>query len=275
MAFVSSPGPSVHYTDHGGSGTPVVLLHAMGVSSRCWFDLPGRLGRRDPAYRIVTMDNRGAGQSDKPMGLYRMAELADDVRRVMDAIGLDSAYVAGLSLGGMIAQELALQCPERVRGLLLVSTTPGMPNGGLPRREAVTTLLSVPFYDRSKPPEPLFRLIFSRKDTPRGEELLAGWEDVLREEPIDPIGFFGQVTAAIGHSTGARLRTLRCPTVILAGDEDVLTPIEGARYMAEQIPGAVLHVMSEMGHGIPMADPQAIERGLDELIALPVGTSWG
>jgi pimeloyl-ACP methyl ester carboxylesterase len=240
----------------------------MGVSSRCWFDLPARLATHEPSYRVVTMDTRGAGQSDKPMGLYRMAELADDVRRVMDAAGLDQAYVAGLSLGGMIAQELALQSPDRVRGLLLVSTTPGMPHGAWPRREAVATLLSVPFYDRSKPAEPLFRLIFSHKDAPRGEELLAGWEDAIHEEPIDPIGFFGQVTAAIGHSTGSRLHGIRCPTVILAGDEDVLTPVEGSRYMAEQIPGAVLHVLTEMGHGIPMADPQAMERGLDELVAL-------
>lgn len=214
------------------------------------------------------MDNRGAGLSDKPMGLYRMTELADDVRRVMDEAGLDKAFVAGLSLGGMIAQELALQCPDRVLGLLLVSTTPGVPHAAWPRREAVATLLSVPFYDRSKPPEPLFRLIFSHKDAPRGEELLAGWEDAIHEEPIDPIGFFGQVTAAIGHSTGSRLHTLRCPTVILAGDEDVLTPVEGSTYMAREIPGAVLHVLPEMGHGIPIADPLAMERGLDELVVM-------
>jgi len=218
----------------------------------------------------VTMDNRGAGQSDKPLGRYRMADLADDVRRVMDAVGLDEAYVAGVSLGGMIAQELALRHPRRVLGLLLVSTTPGLPHGSLPRRSTIPTLLSVPFYDRSKPPEPLFRLIFSRKDVPRGEELLAGWEAVLlKEEPINPIGFLGQITAAIGHSTGSRLRSIRCPTVILAGDEDALTPVEGSRYMAEQIPGSVLHVLSETGHGIPMTDPSAIERGLDELLALP------
>jgi pimeloyl-ACP methyl ester carboxylesterase len=272
MPYAESRSARIHYSKHGDEGPAAVLIHGLGLSSRFWFDTPARLAARpERPYQVITLDSRGTGKSDKPRGAYAMRDLADDVAAVLDHAGVDRALVTGISLGGMIAQHLALRHPDRVRGLALLATTPGLPHGRLPQPRALATLLSIPFVDHRRSQRALFRLVLSEKDLHRGRELLAGYGPAMKEDPIVARGFFGQLLAAATHSTGSRLGQIRCPVVVVTGDDDVLVPLHNSRVLAKRIPGARLRVLEGTGHGIPISQPGIVEHVLDELVGLSAG----
>ena len=143
MAFAaSSGGTRIYYDVLGADGPHVVLIQGLGLSSTFWFDLPRRLTVEGASpCRVVVVDNRGVGRSDRPWGPYRMGQLADDVAAVLDAAGVARAFVVGISLGGMIAQHVALRHPGRVAGLGLLATTPGLPYGVIPPAATLWALL--------------------------------------------------------------------------------------------------------------------------------------
>src|SRR5580700_637459 len=142
---VGARGARVHYQVVGERGDWVVLLQGLGLSSRFWFEQPELLAN-DPKRprRVLVIDNRGAGKSDTPRPPYRMRQMADDVVAAMDAANVRRAVVVGISMGGMIAQHVALRHPQRVDGLVLIATTPGLPHGRLPGLRALATLVSLP-----------------------------------------------------------------------------------------------------------------------------------
>jgi 3-oxoadipate enol-lactonase len=272
MPTTSTGDVRIHYALHESAGPPVVLLQGLGLSSRYWFETPRRLSDRAlRPYRVVTPDNRGTGRSDKPLGPYRMRDLADDVARVLDHAGIEAAYIVGISLGGMIAQNVALRHPDRVHGLALLATTSGLPHLRWPTPKALFTLLSIPFHARAKSPTDFYRLVLTEKHMARAHELLSEWPAAMREDPFVPHGFFGQFAAVMTHSTGFRLGEIRCPTLVVTGDQDVLVPPGNSRFLAKRIPGAVLRVLPDTGHGIPISDPHVVERSIDELWALVEG----
>src|SRR3954471_2156363 len=146
MPIAPSRGARIHYTVRGerGAGPAVVLLQGLGLSSRFWFDVPELLTSEAgvPRY-VVAIDNRGTGGSDKPRRLWTMGTMADDVIAVLDHAGVEEAFIAGISMGGMIAQHVALRHPSRVRGLVLLATTSGFLRGALPEVRAMVQLLGV------------------------------------------------------------------------------------------------------------------------------------
>ena len=276
MPFASRPdGVRIHYevrSETKDAASPaVVLVQGLGLSSRFWFDMPERLARGAKARRLIVLDNRGVGRSDKPRGPYRMATLADDVAAVLDASGTDRAIVVGISLGGMIAQHVALRHPGRVAGLVLLATTAGLPHARLPKARAVATLVGLPIVGRFRPAaqvgRALARLLLAEKDVPRAGELLSQWPAAMRAEPMLPRSYFAQLAAVATHSTGSRLKRLACPTVVVTGDEDILIPASNSRMLAKLVPGAYLDVVPSCGHAIPASDPECIERALGRLSA--------
>jgi pimeloyl-ACP methyl ester carboxylesterase len=251
-----------------GAGAPaVVLIQGLGLSSRFWFDLPDRLTQD---WRVVLLDNRGAGRSDKPRGPYRMATMADDVAAVLDAAQIERACVVGISLGGMIAQHVALRHPARVAGLVLLATTAGFPHARLPRMKSLATLIGLPIARRIRPPaqvgRAVARLLLSERDVPRARELLSAWPAALRADPMTPSTYFAQLAAVLGHAAGFRLRRLGCPTVVVTGDDDVLIPPHNSRLLARLVPDAHLEVVAGCGHAIPASDPDCIARALARLM---------
>ena len=266
MPFATGPRrASIHYEVHGTAGPPVILLQGLGLSSRFWFDVPERLaGGRDP-WRVVTPDHRGVGRSERPRGPYSMELLADDVAAVLDHARLDRAYVAGISLGGMIAQHVALRHPSRVAGLVLMATTAGFPHVRPPGLLALARFLSLPLSGqlrRNDVDASFARLLLSKRDVPRAKELLAGWPAALRSEPTSLAVYVAHFAAVLGHSTGSRLGEIRCPTVIVAGDDDVLLPHHNSRLLARLVPGAHLEIVPG-GHIVPAGDPECVGRALD------------
>ena len=271
MPFATGPrGARIHYESQGTVGPTAVLIQGLGLSSRFWFDVPVRLASGPDPWRVITPDHRGVGRSDRPRGPYSMGLLADDVVAVLDHAQVDRAYVVGISLGGMIAQHVALRHPSRVAGLVLMATTAGFPHVRPPSPLALARFLSLPISGqlrRNHLGKAFARLLLSRKDVPRARELLAGWPAALQTEPTSLAVYAAHFAAVLGHSTGSRLRRIKCPTVIVTGDDDALLPHHNSRLLARLVPGAHLEIVPG-GHIIPASDPECVRRALDRARAM-------
>ena len=275
-------GARIHYETRGTGGPPTVLIQGLGLSSRFWFDVPdGLASGRDP-WRVLTPDHRGVGRSERPLGPYFMSTMADDVAAVLDHAGADRAFVVGISLGGMVAQHVAIRHPSRVAGLVLLATTAGFPHTRLPHPAVLARFLALPLSGQLKRDtvDPTFaRLLLARRDVPRARELLSGWPTALQTDPTSLRVFSAHFAAVVGHSPGsAALRQITCPTVIVTGDDDMLLPPRNSHVLARLIPGAHLEVIPG-GHILPAADPECVRRALDRARAMtgyePAATAAG
>ena len=265
MPFATRPrGVRIHYETHGAGKPSVVLIQGLGLPASLWFDVPNRLaGAADP-WHVVTPNHRGVGRSDRPFGLYTMGLMADDVAAVLDHAGVDRAYVVGLSLGGMVAQHLALRHASRVAGLVLMATTAGFPHVLPPNPLTLLNFLSLPLTGRlhkNRLDRSFARLLLAERDVARSDEFLAGWPEALRDRPTSVGAYLAHFGAVLGHSTGWRLGRIACPTVIVTGDDDALLPHHNGRWIAERIPGAHLEVVPG-GHILPATDPEVVPRAL-------------
>ena len=242
MPFIDR-GEGVHlWWDERGSGPAVLLVQGLGYPSDMWHRLLPVLARER---RVLTMDNRGVGRTGVPAGPFTLADLAQDAVAVLDAAGEELADVVGVSMGGLVVQELALAHPDRVRSLVLGCTHPGGGDavfsdearallggrGGMSPEEAAEA--SVPFVYAGSTPRS------------RVEEDLA----VRRAVPTRPEGYLAQLGGAVSSpGTGHRLPGLRVPTLVVHGTADRLVPVDNGRFIAAAIPGAVLHLLQGASH---------------------------
>jgi 3-oxoadipate enol-lactonase len=268
MPFASSGGRRpvrIHYTTHGERGPAVVLLQGLGLSSRFWFDVPTMLAS-DPEKprRVIAIDNRGTGLSDRPLRLWTMGTMADDVVRVLDHAGVDEAFVVGISMGGMIAQHVALRHPDRVRGLVLLATTAGFLMGALPEARALGRLLTLPL-GGPRAGKNLVRLLLPESKWERAKEIFRDWPRAMRDDPTAPGTFAAHLFASSTHLVARRLSQIRCPAVIVAGRHDTLIPLRNARVLAERIPQAELEVLEEASHAVFADDKALVARMVDRL----------
>lgn len=239
-----------------GEGVPLLMIAGLAVPASAWGPLPHKLARL--GYRTIVIDNRDSGASSSCGDIeYSIADMAADVVAVLDDLGLESTNVLALSLGGFIAQELALNHPQRVGRLMLISSGPGV--GGVPPD---TELLIAMFDNDGLGPEATTRKMV---------EMLAGpgWAEangrlvnlVVRKrlrDPFDEQAFGRQWIAAMGFSSVDRLGLLKVPTLLLHGEQDMLIPIGNGRTLAAGIPGATLVSIAGAGHLLPMERPAQI-----------------
>jgi pimeloyl-ACP methyl ester carboxylesterase len=259
MASARNGSIDLHWEEEGTGDDAVLLVMGLGMTATGWWRTAPVLGRR---LRVISFDNRGVGRSGRPPGPYSAAEMADDGVAVLDAAGVDCAHVYGVSLGGMIAQELALRHPQRVRSLVLGATTPGGANAAaaddatleffrrraqMPAEEAVWA--SVPYNYAAR----------TRREHPRriGQDIAQR----LRY-PIERAPYEAQLEAALGHDVHARLATIDAPTLVVHGREDRMVPRENARILAQAIPGAQLTLLDDAAHlyftDVPEVDEQVL-----------------
>ncbi len=256
-------GAQIYYETVGERGPWVVLIQGLGLSSRFWFQIPKLLaGDAAHEHRVIVLDNRGTGRSARPRGPYRMAHMADDVAAVIRAAGVDGAIVCGISMGGMIAQEVALRHPRLTRGLVLLATWAGMPHVQLPSPSALAMLVSVPFRPQKSRGRALARVLLPRAQVGNARELMGHWPAALAADPTSLTSFFSQLAAASLHTTGFRLKRIACPTVVVCGEEDAIMRCGNAKILASRIPGARLEILPGVAHGIPMMDERAIVRAV-------------
>jgi 3-oxoadipate enol-lactonase len=257
-------GIRIHYEIHGHEGPWVVMLMGLGASARLWLDYPARLIAGARPYRILTIDNRGTGQSDVPRGPIWMRDMADDAVAVMDAAGAARAFVVGASMGGMIAQHVALRHPARALGLVLVSTTPGLPHGALPTVRALRALLAYGL-GHSSDSDVLADLLLAPSQRHRAAEVHALLSPIFASDGTSRGAFLGQLIGCMLHSTARRLHRIAVPTIVVTGAEDILIRPHCSRILAARIPGAELEVVAGAGHGAPFTDPEVIPRALARL----------
>ncbi len=221
----------------------------LGADSGWW--PPRFLEALQMDFMVVVFDNRGAGRSDKPDVEYSIEGMALDTIGLMDHLGLERASVLGVSMGGMIAQEMAISHPERVRKLVLVTTGPGGPCSVPPRPEALEQLL----LDRSTTPpeviaEKTIETLFPREwlEAHRGE--VEAMARRILENPMPGHAYRRQLEAVMRFESCNRLHLIRAPTLVVGGGRDIILPVENSKVLAERIPNARLVIYSDAGHGL-------------------------
>ena len=263
MPTIARDGHDIHYEIRGGEGAPTLLLvMGLGLSSRSWDLLPGLLAAR---FRVVTFDNRGTGQSGKGFGLHSMATFADDAAAVLRAASVTEkkpAFVFGISLGGMIAQELVLRHPALVEALALGATHAGFVRARWPRLSAMAGFFALITLGPGKRGRRLAKLCISPDFHASSATEFDRW--LLVMERSSPLVNLVHLSAVFRHSTHRRLKSLGKPTLLITGDRDRIIPVENARALEKLIPGAKLVVLPGAGHLFPLEQPQATVMALAE-----------
>ena len=263
------------YEDVGDpDGEPLVLVMGLGTQLIHWHpDFVNLLGEH--GFRVIRFDNRDAGRSTKLEGpppgkvammfglqrgrAYHLNDMADDTAGLLDALELDSAHLAGVSMGGMIAQVVAYRHPERVRSLTMLMSGSGKRVASLPRLRALGTLLAKPARDREafvRSTRRIFDVIGS-PGYPMGPEREDEFRAVLEltwDRDHSSAGTARQMHAitASGDRT-KHLRAVRAPTLVIHGDSDPLVRPSAGRALARAVPGARFELVEGMGHDMPPA----------------------
>ena len=236
---------------------PLLLIMGMGFSSRAWATLPSLLAER---FRVITLDNRGTGRSSGTGAVFRVRDMAEDAVAVLDAAGARKAFVFGISMGGMVALELALRHPERVRALALGATFAGWFRSRKPTPAVVGDLVFGGLLSRLGAHRLLGHALVSKAQLEEGYGSFSSW--IVNGERVLPHVLLQQMTAVTLHATESRLPGIRVPTLVLTGDADRIVPEENSRRIAGLIPGARLIVLPGAGHCFPLEQPEATLREL-------------
>lgn len=244
-----------------GRGEALLLIAGLGRDRRMWDAQAAGLSDR---LRVVTFDNRGVGESDKPAGPYTAAMMAEDAAGLLDVLEIPAAHVAGASLGGLIAQELALSRPERVLRLALLCTHPGQPLCVPMSQDALAAIVPDPNADPLERLVGAMRLAFGpRYWAEHAGELSAAARARLGSLP-SPQAWWAQ--AAAGGSFSWAGRRIAAPTLVLTGDEDRIVPPVNAATLRRLIPGSEGAVFAGGGHYFFTEQPGPVNAALAEFL---------
>jgi pimeloyl-ACP methyl ester carboxylesterase len=241
-------GINIYYQDHG-EGEPLVLIQGFGGGHEGWF-FQTRSFRKH--HRVIVFDNRGMGKSDKSPEPYTIVTMTEDTINLMDYLGLEKAHILGTSLGGIVAQELAISYPERVNKLVLVSTHTGEGEVsdvhpdlirvlGIDEEAKEMNLESVDFHESIGT---IVALSFNRKIYRTILVPMAKYQ--IRRVGID--GYLEQMKAVQGHVTYDRLERIEAQTLVLTGSEDRIVSSRASKRIAELIPDSKLVVVEGGSH---------------------------
>jgi pimeloyl-ACP methyl ester carboxylesterase len=230
-----------------GAGEPLVLIPGFAHAAATWADAIPHL----QAFRTIALDNRGVGASDRPSGRYTIPGMADDVARLLDALGIAAAHVYGESMGGMIGIELALRHPDRVRRLVLASTHCG---GRHVRTSGAMTAIRLVVGRNLSAVAPgtaigLVRPLLPAVVRSRLPVWAASSRTMLRT-----------CAGLVSYATYDRLPDIRTPTLVIHGTRDPIIDVTNAHVLASRIPGARLDLVPDEGHRVFATDPAGVLR---------------
>ncbi len=245
MPYVHVNGINLYYERHG-SGMPLLFISGTGGNLA---EIPHLIESYSWHTEFIPFDGRGCGRSDKPDGDYSMAGYAADAAGLLDALGIADAVVYGSSMGGMVAQELALLHPACVRALILGCTTAGVIRGARPSSETVQKMVRNQSLSGDEGIEAGWELGYSRAYINANREAMLARSRATSPFAAGRDSYMRQVIAAAQHDTHDRLRHVACPVMIIHGEDDVMIPVENAHQLKRLIPHAELRILPGMGHG--------------------------
>lgn len=258
MDFVRINGVLLHYRLAGPAGAPVIALaNSLGTDARIWDGVIARLSAR---YRLLSYDKRGHGLSDTPPGEYTLDDHVDDLTGLLDHLDIDRLALAGVSVGGLIAQGLALRAPSRLSALVLcntaakvgdftswndrMATVQGRGLGAIV--DAVMDRWFSPGFQQHRPAE------------------LAGWRNLFLRS--DPAGYAATCATLRDTDLTTEIGAIAVPTLVVAGSADRATPAELVRRCAEAIPGARFEVLEGVGHIPSIEQPAALAALIEQFL---------
>lgn len=247
----------IYYEIHGpADAPPLVLIEGWGYSSWMWFRQIPILKER---YRCIVFDNRGVGRSSKPDFPYTMKMFADDTVGLMEALGIENAHILGISMGGVIAQQIAISYPKKLRSLILVSTTFSGPNSIQANKETQAMMFASPTETLTK--EQAMKMRYSvalspqfLQDNKSFLKLIQEWRDQY-PQPLYALGH--QASATIAFNGEEEIKQITCPTLVLHGDSDLLVPLKNGEMIAERISTSRL-VLIKSGHHLSFIENHEI-----------------
>ncbi len=264
------------YYEEQGSGDPLLLIMGLAADSTAWlFQVPDFAKH----YRTIRFDNRGVGRSSKPAGPYTIHQMADEAAALLDHLGVARAHVVGVSMGGMIAQELVLRHPDRVRGLVLACTYPepsrdieehlqitaqqfgGKVTSGGEVQVDLSSVNPMMFFQQMLPN--VFNPSFLAAELPKLIQVFSGG----LQYGFSLEAILGQVAAVMSHNATDRLHQIKAPTLVLTGDADRLVPPSNSDILAQNIPGAQLVKIPGGSHGFNFETPDLFNRTVLDFLA--------
>jgi pimeloyl-ACP methyl ester carboxylesterase len=258
MSKANVNGIELAYADHG-KGEPVVFINGYTGVKESWGKITDEVSKH---FRVITFDNRGVGESSVPAPDFTIADMAADTIGLMDALEIDSANIFGVSMGGLIAQIMLLDYPERVKKAVLGCTSHGGKHAVQPSKEVMDILAANA--DPAKTPEEIVRgkvpIIYSDRFVREEPEQL---ETLIRRSLQyfpSPEGAKGQMKALSRFNVKRRLHEIDTPVLAVTGSEDRMMPPENARLIADGIPGATRVVVEGAGHSFYSERPDEVIR---------------
>jgi pimeloyl-ACP methyl ester carboxylesterase len=267
MPTIDASGTELHY-ERAGEGEPMLLIQGMSATHLAWGEPFLEQLRR--SFDLIVFDNRGMGLSGRAELPFAIADLAADTAGLLDALEIETAHVVGISMGGMIAQELALSRPERIRTLTIGASYCGGPEGTLMAAEDLQ-LLGTAY--ASGEPEQVFRAMWEINLSPgfRAEDSrFAAFAEMGSTLPAPQPVVLQQMQACAGHDTHQRLGEISLPTLVIHGDADRLLGYPNGCQIAALIPGARLETLEGIGHMFWWEQPERAAELIREHALAPV-----
>ncbi|MCI0453687.1 MAG: alpha/beta hydrolase [Candidatus Dadabacteria bacterium] len=254
MPYANVNGIRIYYETYG-EGPPVILIGGLGSEIQSWAT---QIPIYSKHFMVIAFDNRGAGKSDKPDVPYTTELMADDTRELLRALGVRSSYVAGKSMGGMIGQWLAIKHPDIVKKLVLGCTSASRDEVGNEilrmGRETATKIGMKAVW---------LTAIFWGYTREYIEKNLSSIKETLAKIPENPealTGYIRQSIACEGHNTKDLVGKIKCPTLVMSGEQDLSVSTKRSRELAELIPSAKLKMLKGVGHGFWRERQEEVDR---------------
>ena len=253
---------SLYYEVHG-AGYPLILIRGLGSNADHWYAQIYDLVRY---YRLIIFDNRGIARSGDPGGAFSIKDMAEDTIFLMDAIQIRQAHILGLSMGGMIAQEIAIRFPERVKRLILAVTHCGGAHQVKAQDEVVETIRRMIVDNSIEARVQAAEVFFAPQTIKERPQIVQEYAAVSMRYPAGSDILQRQWDAISAHDAGDRLSQINAGTLVLTGAGDVLVPTANSKILADRIPNAELCVVQGGGHQILIEQPQSCNRAMIQFL---------